>query len=373
MSVPAREILDWLGSRFPAEWAEEWDRVGLQVGNPDQGVQTLGIALEVTPRTLRWALAEKIQLLVCHHPLFLQPLPHLRTDRDPGKTIGELLRNDLILWVAHTNLDADPEGVSTALAKRLRLEGLEPLTPQGEARYKLVLYIPAGYEEVLQEALRLPRMGELGAYRHCSFSVRGEGRFTPAAKTRPFRGRPGREERVREARLEMTVPQAGIGGVLERIRAVHPYQQMAYDLIPLANRDPGVGLGRLGHYQPPLSWETFVSRVKEGTGTPVLQVGGTIPTQVSRVAVCGGSGRSAIPRALETGAQVLVTGELGYHVLVEFRESPLALMTIGHYVSEKWILPDLALQVKEVARDRAWDLEVKTYLEPGDPYAVTLT
>ena len=127
-------------------------------------------------------------MLICHHPLFFQPISRLRYDRDPGRTVRELIRGEMALWVAHTNLDAAPEGVSTALARRLGLSRLQPLEEKIRDRYKLVVFVPVGYEERLQQALKIPGIGQIGSYRFCTFSLRGEGTIHPGAGVPAFSG-----------------------------------------------------------------------------------------------------------------------------------------------------------------------------------------
>jgi dinuclear metal center YbgI/SA1388 family protein len=373
MTVPAREILDWLEDRFPARWAEEWDAVGLQVGDPAQKVTRVGLALEATPAAVRWALLEKIDLLLCHHPLLFTPLARVATDREPGRTVADLIRGGVVLWVAHTNLDAAPEGVSTALARRIGLQTLRPLATREGGLLKLVLFVPWGYEELLQRTLRsLPGVGRIGAYERCSFTVRGEGRFTPGQGARPVRGEPGRESRAGESRLEIVVPPAAVERLLAAVQAVHPYEEMAFDLYPLRNPLPGVGLGRVGAFDPPLAWDAFLRLLKERTEAPLIQVSGTVPERVASVAVCGGSGRSVISQVRKEGAQVFLTGEVGYHPTVDCQETGPVLVTIGHFCSEKWILPDLAGLLDRADQELGWGLSVKVYMPSGDPYARTV-
>jgi dinuclear metal center YbgI/SA1388 family protein len=369
MSVRAREILDWLEERFPSRWAEEWDAVGLQVGDSAGSVTRVGIALEATPAVARWAVTEKIDLLLCHHPLIFSALARVATDREPGRTVAELIRGGVLLWVAHTNLDAAPEGVSTVLARRIGLQALRPLEVKEGELFKLVVFVPLGYEERIQRALRsVAGLGRLGAYDYCSFTTRGEGRFTPGEGSRPFRGETGRESRVQESRLEMLVPPAALEQARSALRAVHPYEEMAWDLYPVRNPVPDVGLGRVGLYDPPLAWDAFIQRLKARTEAPLIQVSGAVPDRVASVAVCGGSGRSVIPRVRQAGAQVLLTGEVGYHPAVECQEAGPVLVTIGHYCSEKWILPELADQLSRADQERGWGIALQVFMPPGDPY-----
>ena len=367
MAVTVKEIIQWLDGHYPPHWAEDWDRVGLQLGDPGQVVRRLGIALEASPRTVQWAASESVQLLLCHHPLLFQPISRLRYDREPGRTVRALIRGEIALWVAHTNLDAAPEGVSTALARRLGLSRLKPLEEKVRDLCKLVVFVPAGYEEPLQQALKYSGLGQIGPYRFCSFSTRGEGRYTPEPGSHPFQGTAGIEARAPETRLEVQLPKSQVDELIKRFRAAHPYEEMAYDLYPLQNSAAGVGIGRQGIYEPSLSWDRFISILREAAEAPFIQVAGKIPEKVERVAVCGGAGRSLLPAALTAQAQVFVAGEIGHHPLVEFSGEDLAMVSIGHYVSEKWILPVLGRQLIEAAEGQGWELEVRVHLEPGDP------
>ncbi|MBA4392934.1 MAG: Nif3-like dinuclear metal center hexameric protein, partial [Desulfobacca sp.] len=114
-------------SRFPPSWAEDWDHLGLQVGNPEQQVERIGISLEATPRSVSWAVRNDLQLMISHHPLFFTPLFSLESHHEPGRTASQMIKANLSLLVAHTNLDAAPDGVSTALARRLGLKESLPL------------------------------------------------------------------------------------------------------------------------------------------------------------------------------------------------------------------------------------------------------
>jgi putative NIF3 family GTP cyclohydrolase 1 type 2 len=167
--------------------------------------------------------------------------------------------------------------------------------------------------------------------------------------------------------LEVQVPMAQADELLRRLRLAHPYEEMAYDLYPLQNCAVGVGIGRLGMYEPPLSWDRFITFLREAAEAPCIQVAGKIPETIERAAVCGGAGRSLIPAALAAQAQVFITGEIGHHPSVEFSGEGMALVSIGHYVSEKWILPVLGRQLTEASEAQGWELEVRIHLEPGDP------
>jgi dinuclear metal center YbgI/SA1388 family protein len=368
MPVKVKEIQAWLESRFPPDWAEDWDRLGLQLGDSGQAVRRVGISLEATPRTVSWAVQNNLQLMICHHPLFFDPLTSLESNSEPGRTAGLMIKADLSLLVAHTNLDAAPDGVSTALANRLGLTDLFPLEGRSGDYRKLVFFIPIGYEEKIIRVVDTTRAGRIGTYRLCTFKARGEGTFLPETGSHPFRGEQGRLERAPEWRLEILTPKAAVAELVEKIGSIHPYEEMAYDVYPVDNPSADIGLGRVGHFAPSLDRETFIRRLKEDMEVPRVRVSGKIPETIQKTAVCGGSAGQLIFKALSAGVQVLICGEIGYHPVVSIQDQGLAIVEIGHYPSEKWVIPVLGKALKEASLGQGWAIEVLENLEPGDPY-----
>lgn len=368
MPSKIKEIQQWMEVRFPPSWAEPWDHVGLQLGDPEREVDRVGISLEATPRSISWAVQNALSLLICHHPLFFQPVFSLTKDLEPGRTALRMAQEEIALLVAHTNLDAAPEGVSTALARRLGLIDLRPIENQLSGCVKLVVFIPIGYEEEIIRVLDEAHAGQIGPYRLCTFKSRGEGTFKAETGSQPFWGEIEKIERVSEWRLEVLTPRAKVLKLIERIRQAHPYEEMAYDIYPVENASPGVGLGRVGRFDPPISWEAFIRRLKQDVDAPSVRVSGSIPPLIQKAAVCGGSGSSCIPQASATGAQVFICGEIGYHSLVSQEERPLTLIEIGHYPSEKWVIPVLAEALRDASQAEGWGVEVLEDIHPGDPY-----
>jgi dinuclear metal center YbgI/SA1388 family protein len=368
MTVKIREIQKWMEARFPSGWAEAWDHIGLQLGDPEQPVERIGVSLEATPRSVSWAVQNGLQLMICHHPLFFQPVQSLTNEQEPGRTALQMAKEEIALLVAHTNLDSAPDGVSTTLAHRLGLIDLRPIGKPLPDYVKLVVFIPIGYEEKILQSLDETKAGRIGSYRLCTYKSRGEGTFKAETGSHPFLGEIGRIERVSEWRLEVLIPRAHLSELIEKIRRSHPYEEMAYDVYPVENTSPEVGLGRVGQFDPPVSWESLIQRLKQEAEAPSLRVSGSISPVIQKAAVCGGSGSSLIPQAFLTGAQVFICGEIGYHPIVSHEGKSLTLIEIGHYPSEKWVIPYLAGILKKRSQADAWGIEVLEDILPGDPY-----
>ena len=129
-----RDVVDALDRRYPHEWAEQWDRVGLVLGDFDSAVRKVLCVVDCVPETVDQALAAGADLIVAHHPLLLKPVSTIAPDTFKGRIIHRLIRADVALYVAHTNADTANPGVSDALADRLDLVDTRPLVPGEDGR-----------------------------------------------------------------------------------------------------------------------------------------------------------------------------------------------------------------------------------------------
>ncbi|MFG2064754.1 Nif3-like dinuclear metal center hexameric protein [Micromonospora sp. NPDC048871] len=118
-----------LERRYPPSWAEEWDRVGLVLGEPSAPVRRILCVVDVVPETVAEALAAEVDMIVAHHPLLLRGVSSVAPTTYKGRIIHQLIKADVALYVAHTNADVAVPGVSDALAHRLGLTDLRPLQP----------------------------------------------------------------------------------------------------------------------------------------------------------------------------------------------------------------------------------------------------
>jgi dinuclear metal center YbgI/SA1388 family protein len=331
-----RHVVDAMRRWAPEAWAEEWDNVGWLVRRqvPDNG--PLKVVVSLDPVDPEWAAAEGFRLNVSHHPTMFRPLRRV----DDATWAARAWAAGLDLYAAHTNLDSAPGGVNDALAEMLGLENIRPLIPSDRARLvKFVTYVPPENVEAVRAACAHAGAGAIGNYDECSFSWPGTGTFRPLPGANPYTAtKMGELERASEVRLEMIVPAHLRDAVVSAARSAHPYEEMAFDVIPLANADPRVGLGRVGTLSEPVSLEDFCARVSERLGTDCLSLAGSA-REIRTVAVMGGSGGKYWPAANAAGADVYLTGEAGHHDALDASEAGLALLDAGHFATERPVLP----------------------------------
>lgn len=360
----ARCLDDWC----PPSWAEEWDQVGLLLGDPASDVRRCLCALDADERTVARAAEAGAQLLVTHHPLPFRPVRRLVADAGPTpRALLLAARSGVALYAAHTNLDVHPDGVNAALAAALGLRGAEPLRVTGrETLYKLVAFVPVGHEEHILQALAEAGAGQLGRYSHCSFAARGQGTFLPLPGARPFVGRVGALHRQEESRLEVLLPASRRDAAIAALLRAHPYEQPAYDVLRLENEGPPRALGRIGELRRPLRLDGFARAVAARLRAPATRYAGDPARRVHRVAVCGGAGAALAAEARRAGAEVLVTADVRYHQACEAEADGLAVIDPGHRATEAPVVPVLAEAVRRLALEAGLPIEVEAVDVQGD-------
>lgn len=335
MSMPlVSEVASVLEELAPLELAEAGDKVGLIVGRTEQEVITALVALDLTEEVIAEAEEVKAGLIITHHPPFRRVVADLRWDSPAGRLLGKLIKKEISLYTMHTNYDRAPRGLNDYLARLLHLVKPHPVEAGGEKYLKLVVFLPKGYEDVIMEGLTRAGAGWIGNYSHCTFQTEGTGTFLPREDTNPFLGEAGKLERAVEVRLETIFPARLERKILRALLAVHPYEEVAYDLYPLVQSTGNTGWGRIGNLPRELSWEDFLARIKEIFAPPVLKRGGYLTDKVKRIAIVAGVGGRFLQQVKEMGADVFITSDLGYHDFLTARQAELTIVDPGHHIME---------------------------------------
>lgn len=348
MWATVQQIAEMVEGIAPLSLALEGDNPGLQVGDSRAVVKLVLTALEVDRAVLEEARARRATLIVTHHPLLYRPLRSLDRSDPAADLIAQIIHNNINIYSAHTNLDVAPGGVSHLLADRLGLApGGRTVLEQTAEDYllKLVVFVPLDHATALVEALTGAGAGWIGRYSHCTFQVKGTGTFLPRDGTNPAIGQQGRLEQVAETRLETILPASKRAAVLEAMFQAHPYEEVAYDLYVLERAGRPAGLGVVGQLEQPATLEQILERCRRELPTGVLRYWSPekgAGNLLTRIAVCGGSGGRLVKQAAQSGAQLYLSGDLGYHDLLTAAAHGLALIDAGHYATEAPVVEYLA-------------------------------
>jgi dinuclear metal center YbgI/SA1388 family protein len=365
------EVVDLLHEWYPPATADSWDAVGLVYGDPGRSVKKVMFAVDPTVEVAREAADWGAGLLVVHHPLFLTAVHGFAATTAKGRTLSVLAEAGCGLLTAHTNADQAVSGVSESLARALGLEELAPIVPASvEPRDKIVVFAPRDAAAPVRAALAEAGAGRIGDYDHCTFTGSGEGRFRPLEGADPTIGTIGDISVVEEERIEAVLPRSRRDAVLDALRVAHPYEEPAYDVIPLADLGSTVrGTGRIGTVEPTTLGEfaATVAAALPGTAHGV-RVAGDPDRAVRTVAVCGGSGDFLLDRLAKGDVDVYVTSDLRHHRAAEFLEQGgPALVDVAHWAAEWTWLPVVAARLTEALGD---NVETRVSTIRTDPWTM---
>ncbi len=350
-----REILAALETVAPARYAFSFDKVGLQVGDPEAEVTKAVVSLDRSRAAVAQAREEGAQLLLAHHPLLFSPLNKVLANDHTGRTVLELAAANIAFVAAHTNWDSAQGGVNDALAALLSLQQLKPFGfAEKVERLKLVFFCPADSADHLIDALSAAGAGVIGNYERCAFRSEGVGTFVGGEGSHPTVGEPGKVESVPELRVEMALRADQKRAVERALRETHPYEEPAYDFL-VTPATPEQPAGRVGALAAPLSLADFAASVETSLNTKAWTWGDPA-RKIKRVAVVGGAADGEWMAAQRAGADVLVTGEVKQHIAVEAAESGFALIAAGHYATEQPGVAALLARMSEACPQVEWNL-----------------
>ncbi|XID95358.1 Nif3-like dinuclear metal center hexameric protein [Paenibacillaceae bacterium WGS1546] len=368
MFARGETIVQLMEKLAPKHCAVPDDKIGLQVGTAAKEVRRVLVTLDVTAAVVREAAELGAELIVAHHAVIYRPLAHLRTDTPAGALAAELLRNDIAVYVSHTNLDAADGGLNDWMAEALSLSGREVLEEvHTDQLYKLVVFVPESHHGQVRDAIFAAGGGWIGNYSHCSFNIEGTGTFLPRDDSDPYIGKPGALTEAKEIRLETIVPLSARKKVVAAMLKAHPYEEVAYDLYSVDLKGRSFGLGRVGKLSEAESLDAFAERVKKALDVPFVRVVGNGSKPVRKVAVLGGSGARYVRRALFAGADVLVTGDVDFHSAQDALAAGMSIVDPGHH-AEKIMIPNVAKWLTERLREKGCATEVIASRVDTEPF-----
>lgn len=360
MSVKCQVIIDAMERLAPKCLAESWDNVGLLVGSPAQKIAKVLIVLDVTQAVVDQAIQDSVDLIVVHHPVIFKAVMSIRTDLPQGQILASLLKANIAVYAAHTNLDSATGGVNDILANKLNLQGAEPLAVSyAEKLYKLVVFVPKTHIEEVRRVVSEAGAGHIGNYSHCTFISNGTGSFLPLEGARPYIGTCGTVEYVDEIRLETIVTEKNNRRVIKAMLKAHPYQEVAYDMVQLVNFSNALGLGRIGKIPAPMSLADYALQVKRALGIEHVSVVGDLGKVIKKVAVCGGSGAGFIHKAAFAGADVFITGDVKYHEAQDALAAGIAVIDAGHFATEQPVVAYVAEYLTACSNKDKWAVDIR--------------
>lgn len=332
------EISKLLDEIAPYKTAYDFDNVGLLVGDREQRVDKIMVALDATTEVVQQAIEQKVQLLITHHPLIFKGMKNITADTASGKLIMQLIKHNIALIAMHTNLDIAQGGVNDCLAGLLGLKNIRTITEKHTQTFaKLSVFVPSTHTQLIIDELDKLHLRIFGNYESCSFTTPGTGRFKPLSGSYPFVGKQQELCAVAEDKVEFLLDKKCVDKVVTALKSVHPYEQMAYEVQDVLEPNTSQGILRMGDLSEAYVAKDFAGFVKRCMKVDYVLF--TCPEKViTKVAVCGGSGAEYMLAARQAGADALLTGELKYHEAQAAEEADICVLAIGHQESEQPIV-----------------------------------
>ncbi|WP_199137915.1 Nif3-like dinuclear metal center hexameric protein [Pedobacter sp. ASV12] len=328
-------ITNYLESLAPLNYQEDYDNSGLIVGHPNDEIQAALVALDCTEQLVDEAIAQNCNLIITHHPIVFKGLKKLNGKTYVERVVLKAIRHNIALYAIHTNLDHMANGVNARICKQLGIQQAKILSPKGNLLKKLVTFCPEAQAGQVREALFAAGAGHIGNYSECSFNGAGTGTFKAGEGSDPFVGEKGRQHHEAEIRIETVFKAQDERKVLLALLESHPYEEVAYDIYPIANKLETVGAGMVGWLPQEMEGQDFLALVKDRMQAKVIRHTALLPKKIKKVAVCGGSGSFLLKEAIAAGADAFITADFKYHEFFD-AEQHLVIADIGHYESEQF-------------------------------------
>ena len=330
-----QDVINHLEELAPLAYAEDFDNVGLLVGNKNTQVTGILVTLDTLEAVVDEAITENCNLIVSFHPIIFKGLKKLTGKSYVERVVMKAIKHDIAIYSIHTALDNALQGVNDMICNQLELTNKRILIPQSETIKKLTTYVPKDEAENLRTALFKIGAGSIGNYSDCSFNVDGYGTFNGNENSNPTKGEKGSIHTENETKISITYAKHIESQVLHTLFKTHSYEEVAYEITTLENKNQNIGMGMVGELVKPISESDFLAQLKTKMNTKCVRHSPFLNKIIKKVAVLGGSGSFAIQAAKVSGADVFITADLKYHDFFT-AENSILLADIGHYESEQF-------------------------------------
>ncbi len=330
-----QDVINHLEELAPLTYAEDFDNVGLLVGDKKTKLTGVLVTLDTLEAVIDEAIETNCNLIVSFHPIIFKGLKKITGKNYVERVVLKAIKYDISIYSIHTALDNALQGVNDMICNQLKLINKRILIPQSETIKKLTTYVPKSEAEALRATLFSAGAGSIGNYKDCSFNVEGVGTFNGNENSNPTLGKKGNIHHEKETKISITYAKHIESKVLSTLFKTHSYEEVAYEITTLENKNQNIGMGMIGELKTPMPAISFLKYLKEKMNTDLVRHTALPDKPIKKIAVLGGSGSFAIQNAKAAGADVFITADLKYHNFFA-AENNILLADIGHYESEQF-------------------------------------
>ncbi len=329
------EIITILEQMSPLAYAEDFDNVGLLVGDKNQELTGVLVCHDALETVIDEAFEKKCNMIVCFHPILFSGLKKITGKNYVEKSIIKAIKNDIAIFAVHTALDNHQDGVNKIFCNALGLINTKILVPKKQFIQKLTTYTTIENADELRKSLFAAGAGKIGNYENCSFNSFGKTTFQGNENSNPVVGKRFEFVESDEIKIEVTFEKNYQKDILKALFENHVYEEVAYEIYNLENEHQNIGLGMIGELENEISEKEFLEFVKQKMQAQGIRHSEYLNKKIKKIAVLGGSGSSFINNAIAAGADAYLTADLKYHNFYE-AEKQILLADIGHFESERY-------------------------------------
>lgn len=371
MSVLGTTLIHRFENHFPLCLGEKGDSNGLHIGTLNREINRVMITLDVRPNVVQEAIDKKVDLIIAKHPPLFRPAERLTDDDPQTHMYNELIRHNITVYAAHTNMDIVEDGLNDWFCEALGVHNTQFLSLTHHFPYYLLrTTVPTNSASKVRQAIAKAGAGKFGYYQSCSFSTNGTGRFEPLPGAQPKIGSVNQLESVSEVEIIAIASTWNKKAVTKALLSAHPYETPSYQWVEIENMADDYGIGRIGTLDKPMNLEDFTRLVKNTFDMDhVRLIAKNVNQKVQRVAICGGSGQKFYKDAIQKGADVYITGDVYYHTGHDMLESGMPVIDAGHYI-EHYCKDKIKELLEQWKQECGWDVDVIVSKENTNPFRV---
>jgi dinuclear metal center YbgI/SA1388 family protein len=330
-----KEITNYIEELAPLHYAEDFDNVGLLVGDDQTEITGVLVTLDTLEDTVDEAIEKKCNLIVSFHPIIFGGLKKLNGNTYVERVVLKAIKNDIAIYATHTALDNSKNGVSAKICEVLGLKNTKILIPKKGIIKKLTTFVPTKNAEALRASLFEAGAGNIGKYDQCSFSSEGVATFRGTEDANPVVGIKGMLHSENEICIRVVFESKNEAQILRKLQEAHPYEEVAYEIVTTENIHQDIGMGMIGEFTEAMDELDFLKYLKKNMRTDCIRHSELLHKKIKKVAVLGGAGSFAVSNAKSLGADAYVSADFKYHEFFK-AEKALLIADIGHYESEQF-------------------------------------
>ena len=330
-----QDVINYLEELSPLAYAEDFDNVGLLVGHKNTQVTGVLVTLDTLEAVVDEAIENNCNLIVSFHPIIFKGLKKLTGKNYVERVVIKAIKNDIAIFAMHTALDNALQGVNDMICEKIGLINTRILIPQSGTIKKLTTYVPKEEADQLRDALFNAGAGRIGNYNECSFNIEGIGTYNGNINSNPSRGKKGNLHFEPEIQISVTYAKHLESKIIQTLFKVHSYDEVAYEITSLENKNQHIGMGMIGEFETPMEEASFLNLIKSKMNAKCIRHSALLGKPIHKVAVLGGSGSFAINEAKAANADSFITADLKYHDFFT-AENNIILADIGHYEIEQY-------------------------------------